>query len=178
MNNDTRETETTNSNEEIKRNYESISSKIYEVRGVKVMLDFELAELYGYETKHFNQQVKNNTEKFDETFMFQLSQNEWHRILRCKFFTANNGESDDEFILRSKFLTANLDGELSALDNLKSKFSTSSLLKQKDEDLMLRPKKSTANLTNEDEAENDLRSKFLTANICANFNFKGERKAL
>ena len=40
----------------------SIRDKIYEVRGVKVMLDFELAEIYGYTTKAFNQQVKNNIE--------------------------------------------------------------------------------------------------------------------
>ena len=45
----------------------SISSMFYEVRGQKVMLDFELAEFYGYETKRFNEQVKNNIEKFDET---------------------------------------------------------------------------------------------------------------
>ena len=38
----------------------SIRDKIYEVRGVRVMLDFELAEIYGYETKNFNRQVKNN----------------------------------------------------------------------------------------------------------------------
>jgi hypothetical protein len=40
--------------------YGSIRDKIYEVRGVKVMLDFELAEIYGYSTKAFNQQVKNS----------------------------------------------------------------------------------------------------------------------
>ena len=40
------------------------------------MLDFELAEIYGYETKNFNRQVKNNTDKFDEDFMFQLSKEE------------------------------------------------------------------------------------------------------
>ena len=48
----------------------SIRDKIYEVRGVKVMLDFELAEIYGYTTKAFNQQVKNNIEKFDDDFRF------------------------------------------------------------------------------------------------------------
>ena len=37
------------------------------------MLDFELSEIYGYETKAFNQQVKRNTEKFDEDFMFRLT---------------------------------------------------------------------------------------------------------
>ena len=45
-------------------NLNDIKSKIYIVRGQKIMLDFELAEIYGYETKAFNQQVKNNIEKF------------------------------------------------------------------------------------------------------------------
>nr|WP_304246677.1 ORF6N domain-containing protein [Fibrobacter succinogenes] len=48
------------------------------------MLDADLAEIYGYETKAFNQQVKNNIEKFDEDFRFQLTKNENFEILRCK----------------------------------------------------------------------------------------------
>ena len=51
----------------------TIKSKIYYIQNQKVMLDFELAEIYGYETKTFNQQVKNNIEKFDEDFRFQLT---------------------------------------------------------------------------------------------------------
>ena len=51
-------------------NYEFLVKKIYIIRGQKVMLDFELAEIYGYETKRFNEQVKRNIEKFDEDFMF------------------------------------------------------------------------------------------------------------
>jgi len=51
----------------------TLTDKIYEVRGVKVMLDFELAEIYGYETKTFNQQIKRNKEKFPDDFMFQLT---------------------------------------------------------------------------------------------------------
>ena len=54
-------------------NQDSIIEKIYTIRGQKVMLDFELAEIYGYETKTFNQQVKNNIEKFDDDFRFQLT---------------------------------------------------------------------------------------------------------
>ena len=53
-------------------NEETIKSKIYSVRGRKVMLDFELAEIYGYTTTKFNQQVKNNIEKFDEDLCFNL----------------------------------------------------------------------------------------------------------
>ena len=49
----------------------SIKDKIYTIRGVKVMLDFDLAEIYGYTTSRFNEQVSNNTEKFkDEDFSF------------------------------------------------------------------------------------------------------------
>lgn len=44
---------------------ENIHDKIYNIRGQKVMLDSELAEIYGYETKNFNRQVKNNSAKFE-----------------------------------------------------------------------------------------------------------------
>ena len=47
----------------------SIRSKIHFIRGQQVMLDFDLAEIYGYSTKAFNQQVKNNIERFDDDFM-------------------------------------------------------------------------------------------------------------
>ena len=62
----------------------TIRDKIYEVRGVKVMLDFELAEIYGYSTKAFNQQVKNNIIKFDDDFRFQLTQEETDYLSRSK----------------------------------------------------------------------------------------------
>ena len=65
-------------------NEETIKSKIYEIRGQKVMLDFELAEIYGYETKRFNEQVKNNIEKFDDDFRFQLTIEEAKFISRSK----------------------------------------------------------------------------------------------
>ena len=67
----------------------TILDKIYEVRGVKVMLDFELAEIYGYETKNFNRQVKNNAERFEgDEFMFQLTRDEIEELSRCKNFTS------------------------------------------------------------------------------------------
>lgn len=65
---------------------ENITPMIYDIRGQKVMLDSDLAEIYGYQTKDFNRQVKNNIEKFDEDFMFQLTKDE---ALRCKKFTLN-----------------------------------------------------------------------------------------
>ena len=70
----------------------TMKSKIYYIRGQKVMLDFELAEIYGYETKNFNRQVKNNAEKFKgEDFMFQLTDEEMVELSRCKNFTLNRG---------------------------------------------------------------------------------------
>lgn len=62
----------------------ALRDKIYNVRGVKVMLDFELAEIYGYTTSAFNQQVKNNITKFDEDFRFQLSHEELDQLSMSK----------------------------------------------------------------------------------------------
>jgi len=50
----------------------NIQNKIYEIRGQKVMLDFDLAELYGVETKVLNQAVKRNTDRFPADFWFKL----------------------------------------------------------------------------------------------------------
>ncbi|HEO5871605.1 TPA: ORF6N domain-containing protein, partial [Streptococcus agalactiae] len=70
----------------------TIQEKIYLIRGQKVMLDSDLAEIYGYETKNFNRQVKNNAEKFEgEDFMFQLTDEEMVELSRCKNFTLNRG---------------------------------------------------------------------------------------
>ena len=62
---------------------QTFKSKIYFIRNQKVMMDADLAEIYGYTTKDFNRQVKNNKEKFDDDFMFQLS-NEETQNLRAK----------------------------------------------------------------------------------------------
>ena len=69
-----------------------LKSRIYTVRGVKVMLDADLAEIYGYTTKAFNQQVKNNIEKFDDDFRFQLTRTEYREILGSKFLTLEQGK--------------------------------------------------------------------------------------
>lgn len=53
-----------------------IENKIYEIRGQKVMLDFDLAEMYEIETKNLNKAVKRNIERFPEDFMFQLTTQE------------------------------------------------------------------------------------------------------
>ena len=57
-----------------------IQSKIYEIRGQKVMLDFDLAEMYQVETRVLNQAVKRNIERFPKDFMFQLTLEEWDSI--------------------------------------------------------------------------------------------------
>ncbi len=72
-------------------NKQTIELMIYTIRGQKVMLDFDLARIYGYETKVFNKQVKNNIVRFDKDFRFQLTTDEWNSILRCKNFTSSCG---------------------------------------------------------------------------------------
>ena len=67
---------------------EYLKDRLYMIRGKRVLLDADLAIIYGYTTKAFNQQVKNNIEKFDEDFMFELSDKEVEN-LRSKFLTAN-----------------------------------------------------------------------------------------
>ena len=67
-----------------------LKSRIHTIRGVKVMLDADLAEIYGYETKAFNRQVKNNIERFPEEFRFPLSRDEQEN-LRCKNCTSSWG---------------------------------------------------------------------------------------
>jgi len=69
-----------------------LQNKIYVIRGQKVMLDFELAEIYGYTTKVFNQQVKNNSDRFEEDFRFKLTREEFEN-LRSKFLTSSWGGS-------------------------------------------------------------------------------------
>lgn len=65
-------------------------SKIHIIRGVQVILDFDLAIIYGYETRRFNEQVKNNIERFDESFRFQLTDSEF-KILMSKISTSSWG---------------------------------------------------------------------------------------
>lgn len=74
---------------EIIINEQSLREKIYFIRGKRVMLDFDLAEIYGYETKNFNRQVKNNALKFEgEEFMFCLTREEVEGLSRCNNFTS------------------------------------------------------------------------------------------
>ena len=74
-------------NEIILLNETELKGKIYTIRGRKVMLDSDLARIYGYTTKSFNQQIKNNIERFDEEYRFQLTKKEYNDILRSKNLT-------------------------------------------------------------------------------------------
>jgi len=58
-----------------------IQNKIYEIRGFRVMLDFDLAEMYGTETKRLKESVRRNIERFPEDFMFQLTKYEWNELV-------------------------------------------------------------------------------------------------
>lgn len=62
---------------------QEIENRIHTIRGVQVMIDSDLAKMYGVETKQINRSVKRNEERFPKKFMFQLSENEW-AFLRYK----------------------------------------------------------------------------------------------
>jgi len=84
---------------------ERIESKIYQIRGQKVMLGQDLAELYGVHTKALIQAVKRNHERFPADFMFQLTWAETER-LRSQFVTLKSGKSN----LKSQFVTSSWGG--------------------------------------------------------------------
>ena len=72
------------------RNIESIKNVIYEIRGQKVMLDRDLASIYGVETRALNQAVKRNADRFPEDFMFKLSKMEWFEIEKVSSMSSQN----------------------------------------------------------------------------------------
>jgi phage regulator Rha-like protein len=78
---------------------QTIQNKIYTIRGIQVMLDEDLAVLYGVETKVFNQAVKRNIERFPEKFRFQLTEVEYEN-LKSQFVTSSLDDS-----LRSQIVT-------------------------------------------------------------------------
>ena len=89
---------------------EDMESMIYEIRGQKVMLDFDLARIYGYETKYLNRQVQRNIEKFPEEFMFQLNEKEIDYLVRCQIGTSRNNNffsAQSGSLLRCQNVTTN-----------------------------------------------------------------------
>lgn len=95
---------------------QKIEDRIFTIRGVQVMIDNDLADFYGVETKRLNEQVKRNIERFPERYMFQLTKEEqqYYYFLRSQIVTLKNVEGP----LRSQFAT---------LKNLKSQNATSSM---------------------------------------------------
>src|SRR5438046_330311 len=67
-----------------------LGALIYEIRGHKVMLDFDLARVYGVETKSLNRAVKRNADRFPKDFIFQISSREWE-TLKYQIGTASFG---------------------------------------------------------------------------------------
>ena len=101
---------------------ENIESMVYFIRGQKVMLDFDLAKIYGYSTKAFNQQIKRNFDKFPEDFMFKLTSKEVNEILMSKNLTS----SETEILKSKKSASKGLNA-----DTLRSQFVTSNELSSK-----------------------------------------------
>ena len=86
---------------------EKIIRKIYIIREQKVMLDFDLADLYEVETKALNQAVKRNADRFPEDFMFRLTTKEW-LTMRSQFVTSSGQDIDleDSATMRSQIVTS------------------------------------------------------------------------
>ena len=78
-----------------------VASRIYLLRNQKVMLDFDLAELYGVPTKAFNQAVTRNAERFPEDFMFRLSREEAEAMNRSQIVTGSQKHRDPRFTPRA-----------------------------------------------------------------------------
>ena len=82
-----------------------VKSKIYTIRGQKVMLDFDLAQMYEVKTGSLNQSVKRNIERFPDDFMFQLNDDEWEEW-KSRFVISNSIENKDKSNLLSQNVTA------------------------------------------------------------------------
>ncbi|MFA6171184.1 MAG: ORF6N domain-containing protein [Patescibacteria group bacterium] len=89
--------------------YENIKAKIYLIRGQKVMIDRDLALLYGVETGALNRGVKRNTERFPSDFMFQLTKKEFEN-LKCQIGISSCKNSEDKPNLKSQIATSSWGG--------------------------------------------------------------------
>ena len=87
---------------------EQIDGMIRTIRGVRVMLDRDLAKIYGVPTKAFNQAVKRNRQRFPEDFMFRLTQEEAKALQASRSQTVTSSQRKD--LLRSQFVTSNQRG--------------------------------------------------------------------
>ncbi len=107
---------------EVSLSMETIRENIYIIRGQKVMLDRDLAMLYGVTTKRLNEAVKRNIRRFPEDFMFQLTKEEVEICSRSQFAKLNDEENYEN--LKSQFATSSFSP--TNKDNLKSQIVTSS----------------------------------------------------
>ena len=87
----------------------TIKSRIHEIRGQRVMLDFDLAAMYGVEVKRLNEQVKRNIERFPEDFMFKLTKGE-QEILKSQIAISNSTDNQNVYNLKSQFATSSWGG--------------------------------------------------------------------
>ena len=85
---------------------QTIQDKIFEIRGQRVMLDFDLAAMYGIETRTLNQAVKRNIERFPEDFMFKLTKGELE-ILKSQIVISNVVDNQDDRNWKSQIVTSN-----------------------------------------------------------------------
>ena len=112
-------------------NIEIIHNKIYEIRGHKVMLDYEIAEMFEVLTKVLNQAVKRNIERFPEDFMFQLTEKEWEGM-RSQIVTTSEANwsqivtSSESSTLRSQNVT--LDEDVLMSQSVTSKVNSSQIV--------------------------------------------------
>jgi hypothetical protein len=98
-----------------------VFQKIHEIRGYKVMLDYDLAELYGVETKILNKAVKRNLKRFPADFMFQLTRKEHHTILRFQIETLSGQFVENEKNMCSRFQFGTLNTQFGVNEqNIKS----------------------------------------------------------
>ena len=79
-------------NEIIEKDDIKVENMIYEIRGKQVMLDSDVALLFGYETKYLNRQVQRNTNRFPDNYCFQLTEEE-NKNLRCQFVTSSSNKN-------------------------------------------------------------------------------------
>ena len=107
----------------------TIQQRILIVRDQRVMLDFELAALYGVETKRLNEQVRRNIDRFPADFMFQLTQGEWNLVcnnitmLQSQNATANIAGNQGDAALRSQNATTKTE-ENTGFEVLQSQIAT------------------------------------------------------
>jgi hypothetical protein len=87
----------TSKSEEYLVPHEVIMNKIYLIRGQKVMLDSDIAELHQVETKRLKEQVKRNRSRFPDTYMFELTENE-NKFLRSQFATSKTGQGGARYL--------------------------------------------------------------------------------